>query len=236
MIKNIFITGMPGTGKSTILKDIMSKYEDKIGFVTNEIRIAGERKGFEIETSNGFKEILAHVSFKTPFKVSKYFVKSENLDLAISKIPDFGKDSILYIDEIGQMELFSDNFKKLVEEYLNSENLFVATVSKVYRDNFIENLLKRKDIFLVEIDKENRSSKKLFIEMLIKKIKKAQNYIKEKERFQISENKAKMNSTHAERNLIFSNGSWKCDCDFFRSYGICSHSIAINEITSKKAV
>lgn len=232
MMKNIFVTGMPGTGKSTILKDIMSKYEDKVGFVTNEIRIAGERKGFDIETSNGLKEILAHVSFKTPFKVSKYFVKPENLDLAISKIPEFGKDSILYIDEIGQMELFSEDFKKLVEKYLNSENIFVATVSKVYRDSFIESLLKRKDVFLVEIDQDNRGSKKLFIEMLIKKVKKAQNYIKEKERFQIIGNKAKMNSTHAERNLVFTGDSWKCDCDFFRSYGICSHSIAIREIVS----
>jgi len=40
---------MPRSGKATLLKNIISKVEDKIGFVTHELRKNGERIGFEIE-------------------------------------------------------------------------------------------------------------------------------------------------------------------------------------------
>jgi nucleoside-triphosphatase THEP1 len=51
MRKNILITGMPRSGKSTLLKNIISRIEDKVGFITHEIRKNGERTGFEIETN-----------------------------------------------------------------------------------------------------------------------------------------------------------------------------------------
>jgi nucleoside-triphosphatase len=230
MIKNILITGMPGAGKSTLLQKVISKYNNKVGFITKEIREGDERKGFEIETNKGNKATLAHISFKTSHKVSKYCVNVENLESVLPKITDLTKEDVLYIDEIGQMELFSDNFKKLVLKYLDSENICLATVTKVYENDFTKELLKRKDVIFVEINKENREAQCLFVEMLIKKIKKAQNYVNQKERFKIKENKAEMTSTHAKRTLKYIDGLWNCDCDFFKKYSICSHSIALKEI------
>ena len=122
MRKNILITGMPKSGKSTLLKKIIKKHDKKTGFVTNEIRENGERVGFEIETHTGQKSVLANINFKTSLKVSKYFVNIKNLDEIIPKVSEFNGDDLLFIDEIGQMELFSKKFKQLVLRYFDSPN------------------------------------------------------------------------------------------------------------------
>lgn len=79
----------------------------------------------------------------------------------------FKKDELLYIDEIGQMEMFSDNFKKLVTSYLDSDNIFVGIISKVFQDPFIDKIKKRDDIKLFEITPENRKAKYLEINKLL---------------------------------------------------------------------
>lgn len=48
---NILITGLPQSGKTTLLKTLLENYPQKTGFFTNEIRENGTRTGFEIETS-----------------------------------------------------------------------------------------------------------------------------------------------------------------------------------------
>lgn len=169
---NILITGMPKSGKSTLLGKIIQKFENRVGFITNEVRKDGERIGFEIVTNAGEKSMLANIEFKTDLKVSKYFVDIENLDLMISKVENFNQNDILFLDEIGQMELFSEKFKVLVEKYLDSTNICVATLSKIYSDKFIEDIKKRKDILLIEITEENRYEKEKYIETLLSEITK----------------------------------------------------------------
>lgn len=170
MKKNILITGMPRSGKSTLLNKVIANFDNKVGFVTNEIRENGERVGFEFVTNTGEKSILASKKIETDFKVSRYFVNINNLSIIIPKVYNFENDDLLYIDEIGQMELFSENFKRLVQKYLDSPNICIATISKIYNDDFIEEIKKRGDIILIEITEENRNEKEKIIEQYIKKM------------------------------------------------------------------
>ena len=156
MFKNILLTGLPRSGKSTLLEKIVSQIPEKRGFLTREIRQEGERVGFEIVTDMGQKHMLASVDFRTPYKVSKYFVDVDGFDTLVSRFPKFTRDQVLYIDEIGQAELFSDKFRSMVLEYLDSPNLCIATISKVYSDSFTDGIKKRKDVVLFEITPENR--------------------------------------------------------------------------------
>ena len=55
------MTGLPKSGKSTLLKKIIETIPNKIGFVTNEILKENERVGFEVETHLG-KEMYIGVS------------------------------------------------------------------------------------------------------------------------------------------------------------------------------
>ncbi len=229
MKKNILITGLPGSGKSTILKKIISLHEAKVGFVTHEVCQDGARTGFELETNAGEKSMLASVKFQTEFKVKKYFVDVTNLDQIIPRVTTFKSEDLLFLDEIGQMQLFSDKFKQLVSRYLDSPNICLATLSKVYDDPFIETVKNRDDVILVEISPENRDSKMKFLEALVQKILKAKRYFRDPQRFSIKSDEVTIRTDHGIRHLRKNGSGWICDCEFFKEYSLCSHWIALDE-------
>src|SRR3989344_397150 len=223
MRKNILITGMPRSGKSTLLKKLITNFDQKVGFVTNEVRKDGERIGFELENHKGEKSMLANVDFKTNFKVSRYFVDINNLGEIIPSVDQFDDHDFLFLDEIGQMELFSEKFKVLVKKYLDSPNTCIATLSQIYSDEFTETIKKRNDIFLIEITEENREEKEKYLETLLKKIVKAKRYISEPNRFSINQNDVSITTDHGTRILTKRKEGWICNCDFFQENKVCSH-------------
>lgn len=230
MRKNIIITGIPKTGKSTLISNIVDSYSQKTGFLTKELCDKNGRVGFEMITSNFTKRILAHIDFDKKYSVSKYGIDIENLNFIIKEVSTFSNSDLLYIDEVGQMELFSNKFSHLVDSYLDSNNTSIISLTKVFNDPFIERVLHRNDIIIIEIDNSNRKEKTFLVKELLKKIIKAKNYLNEKERFVVSQNTAIMKSTHNTRNLMKTEGKWSCDCPFFVQFQICSHVLAIEEI------
>jgi nucleoside-triphosphatase len=130
-INQILITGLPGCGKTTLIREIASKIEEPYyGFFTSEIRQNNTRVGFEIETFSGKKGLLAHVNIKSPYKVSKYGVDLEAFEnIALPELEKaLQSGSLLLIDEIGKMELFSQKFKELLQEALKSKIKLIATI------------------------------------------------------------------------------------------------------------
>jgi hypothetical protein len=65
---------------------------------------------------------------------------------------------------------------------------------------------------------------------MIGKIDKAKRYAEERQRFQFSNFKVTMDGANNLHTIEFENGIWKCDCDFFRSRGRCSHTMALEMI------
>lgn len=229
MRKNVFITGLPRSGKSTLLKKLVSGPGPKVGFVTSEIRQAGERVGFEMETHLGNHFILAHVDIKTPRQVSRYFVDVQALELMIPQVSVFRASQLLYIDEIGQMQLFSPSFCELVSRFLDSGNTLLATLSCVYQHDFIESLKRRDDIILVEITPENREKQGIFVAEFLRKIEKAKRYVSEPHRFAKRGWQIELQSEHGFRRIYFDGQVWVCNCGFYAQHGICSHTIATQE-------
>ena len=126
---------------------------------------------------------------------------------------------------------FSKEFKKTTLQFLDTPNTCITTLTSVYADDFTGNIKKRDDIILVEITKENRGEKEIFVHALLKKIEKARKYLSEPERFTVKDSKAELKSEHALRRLTYRDGEWNCNCDFFSQHTICSHSIAVKEFT-----
>ena len=152
----ILITGLPHSGKSTLVRRLVEGVENKQGFLTMEMQEDGQRVGFKIATASGTEAILASIGLESPIRVSRYGVSVENLDRVIPELETFSPKDQLYLDEIGQMELYSDKFKDLVTKYLDAENPLLATISKVYSDEFTHELLKRDGIELLEVTPKNR--------------------------------------------------------------------------------
>lgn len=235
MQKNIVITGEPKSGKSTLLWNVMCDISNKVGIVTKELRDNNTRVGFELETHTGEKALLAHVEKVTPYKVAKYFVDVPSLESILPNISSFGKEDILYLDEIGQMQLLSEQFKDAALRFFNSPNTCLATITSVYEDGFTRSVKNRDDIILVEITPRNREEKMIFILMLLKKIEKARRYVVNAERFTIQDNDTVLfKSEHDTRKLFHQNKHWNCSCDFFNQYKICSHSIATEEFIKSR--
>ena len=66
----IFITGLPGVGKTTLVKRIIAELDPVQikGFYTAEIRKRGVRQGFELCALNGDRQILSGVNVSRAFR------------------------------------------------------------------------------------------------------------------------------------------------------------------------
>jgi nucleoside-triphosphatase len=171
--ENILITGLPGVGKTTLIKKIAEelKHLHPVGFYTTEIREEGLRKGFELISLEGRKGILSHIDIKSPYRVGHYKVDLGGFDDFLESITFFNPSTqLVIIDEIGKMECYSDQFKKLLKEILDSEKWVIATIA-LKGSKLISEIKGRKDIKLFEMTKSNRES--LLSEILkeIEKIK-----------------------------------------------------------------
>ena len=235
MRKNIIITGEPKSGKSTLLWSVVSDIPNKVGMVTKELRSGDARVGFESETHNGTTALLAHTEHETQHKVSKYFVDTQSLNTILPKISTFSEGDVLYIDEIGEMQLLSEQFKHTALQLLNSRNTCLATLTSVYDDEFTRGIKSRKDTIFVEITAENREEKKEFIKILLKKIEKARKYSLSTSLFEVHDQHSMLlTSEHGIRQLTRQNNVWSCDCEFYFKYKVCSHTIATEELTKPK--
>lgn len=153
------LTGGPGSGKTTIVKEAISQAGAHAGgFYTEEIRSGGVRKGFTIRTLNGREAILAHIDFHTPFRVGKYGVDISALDAvgvaALKEARNAGAHIV--IDEIGRMELLSDTFKESVRHILESPAAVLATIMSAPHP-FADTVKALSGVRLAEVNLRSRS-------------------------------------------------------------------------------
>lgn len=157
-IKNILITGRPGVGKTTLIKNLAKKLPGKIGgFYAEEIREKGERLGFSISDFEGKSGVLAHVKVRSPKKVSKYGINFRDLEkIGVAAIEKVQKEAdFIILDEIGKMELASPIFKSALLSALDSPKMVIATIMQ--KDDPLTKRIKiRADVKLFEITFENR--------------------------------------------------------------------------------
>ena len=151
----ILITGLPGCGKTTLIKRIAAHIRvPYCGFFTNEIRSGGNRVGFEIETFTGTKGILSHIDIQSSYHVGKYGV--DVLGFQKIAIPEMEKalssGHLLIIDEIGKMELCSDMFRDMLEKAFRSSVGIIATI--LFKPHpFCDRLKNNKDTEVIVLTK-----------------------------------------------------------------------------------
>jgi len=131
-MKQVYLlTGRPGTGKTSIIKQVVAWMGDRAGgFYTEEIRSQGVRHGFRLVTLDGQSAILAHINIHSPYLVSKYGVDIESLDrVGVSALRRAAQQcDLVVIDEIGKMELFSANFREAVLQIIDSGKRVLGTI------------------------------------------------------------------------------------------------------------
>lgn len=155
---NVYLlTGSPGTGKTTLIKQAVAKSEAKAGgFYTEEIRSGGVRQGFRIITLAGQDAILAYVDTPSHYQVSKYGVDIHNLDnigvAAIHRAIEEG--DIIVIDEIGKMELFSPLFREAVLQAINSGKKVLGTIM-LSPHPFADEIKRHPKVKIIQVSRAN---------------------------------------------------------------------------------
>lgn len=154
--KNIFLTGPPSCGKTTVIKKVIEGLGlPATGFYTEEERIDNIRAGFLMKTLDGEKGYLGHQDIRSVFHVRRYGVSIENIEtIAVPSIaPKEGH--VIILDEIGKMECFSKAFQTAAWTALGSSNIVVGTIT-FGGDAFIAGVKEREDTEIIEVTPENR--------------------------------------------------------------------------------
>ena len=68
---------------------------------------------------------------------------------------------------------------------------------------------------------------------MIGKIEKAKRYAEERERIRVESFKATFDGDNNPHSVVYENGAWQCDCEFFARRGVCSHSMALERILER---
>jgi nucleoside-triphosphatase len=158
--RHLLITGLPGTGKTTLLMELVRRFArlTPAGFYTEEVREAGMRRGFRLTSLDGREGILSDVTFGGRHRVGRYGMDVEGFETFLTFLDLLSHPSpLIYIDEIGKMECLSHRFVRLTETLLSSEKTVVATVAR-QGEGLIREVKLRPDLRLVEVTPANRQA------------------------------------------------------------------------------
>jgi nucleoside-triphosphatase len=161
MTKNLLLTGLPGCGKTTLVRWIVQELGaiPVAGFYTEEIREGRERAGFALVGLDGRRGILSHVKFRGPYRVGRYGVDIAGFESFLDGV--HARDPgirLLVIDEIGKMECLSETFRAFLGEWLGSEVPLLATIA-LRGTPSIERVKARPDVKVITMSTEDRDER-----------------------------------------------------------------------------
>lgn len=158
-MERIAITGSPGVGKSTVCRNVLKHLTCTYGgMVSADLRVKGERIGFEIkDIATGKQGILAHRQGTGP-RVGSYHVNIEDLNsIGVTAIRNaLNSSELIVIDEIAPMEFKSPEFIKAVEEALDSGKNMLVVLHQKSTHPLVQRI--RREFQVYTVTKENRES------------------------------------------------------------------------------
>ncbi len=166
-MRNIFITGKKGIGKSTLLEKVIEDVDCSIGGFIQE-KIFGEELSFF--------NVVSLYDLNDNYIIGSYDLKKRSLSPLIENFNIISKNILLkslyyrdliVLDELGFMEEDSELFKETIYNILDSDKP-VLGVLKECDTSFISKIKNRKDVYIIKIDENNRDSAKYEIFKMLK--------------------------------------------------------------------
>ena len=158
-MKHLLIVGPHGIGKTTLMKRLTQALRGRPidGFLTEEAFEHEQRVGFWLSSLDGRQVLLAHRTMRTGHRVGPYALNVQVLDETAVQIVRRGVQQafVLFIDELGKMELCSEAFQRAVQEAFDHGPSIVATAG-LQRIPLLDALKRRKDVELIPLTSANR--------------------------------------------------------------------------------
>ena len=160
-MKHLLVVGRSGVGKTTLAKSLMGSLRGHAidGFVTEECREGQQRLGFWLSPWDGRQVLLAHRHFEGGVRLGPYRVNPDVLEtVAVPVIRRAVEHAlVLFLDELGRMELSSPTFQQAVRDAFDHGPSIVATCS-VSPIPFLDALKRRRDVELIPLTASNREA------------------------------------------------------------------------------
>lgn len=156
-MKNIFITGERGIGKSTLLNKVVKNMNCSIGGFIQEKVFTDKTTSFNV---------VSLYNLEDSYTIGIYDKEKEVLhsDLSIFNViseeillKSLGNRKLIILDELGFMEENAKLFKETIIKVLNSDTP-VLGVLKECDGNFIQQIKMREDVQVIRINENNRNS------------------------------------------------------------------------------
>jgi len=159
----LLLTGSPGVGKTTILLKVVEELKAAGycvgGMISREVRSGGNRIGFEItDIGSDKKGWLARVDQECGPRVGKYRVNMKDLEsIGVQALIHAIKNrDVVAVDEVGPMELFSEEFQKGVKSAVESSKLVICIVHWKTGNKLADDMQAREDAETYVVTYENR--------------------------------------------------------------------------------
>jgi nucleoside-triphosphatase len=160
-VKNVLLTGVPGCGKTTVVRRVIERLRDLrlAGFYTQELRKAGKRVGFEAVGLGGTRDPLADVETASDLRVGRYGVDLAAFETLLNAelVSPPGQVDLYVLDEVGKMECFSELFVAATKRILEGPVPVLATVA-AKGSGFIAQVRSRTDAELLTVTPANRDA------------------------------------------------------------------------------
>lgn len=159
-VTHLLIVGRPGIGKTTVMSHLVQavRRHPIDGFLTEELREGEQRVGFWLSPLDGRQVLLAHRRLESGCRVGAYKVNVDVLDhVAVPIIQRaMQRARVLFLDELGTMELCSARLLAAVQEAFDRGPSIVATAG-LSPHPFLASLKRRKDVELIPLSSSNRA-------------------------------------------------------------------------------
>jgi nucleoside-triphosphatase len=154
--KHILLTGVPGIGKSTIVKTVLKSLSGLArGVYAEEEVIDGERVGFVIRTLDGKSAYLSHQDLPSPYRVGKYGVNVEAIESLVLPAIAPSNGFLVVIDEIGLMQCCAPRFLEAVTNALECASCVLGTIP-LHKTPELLAIKQRSDVQVIEVTAANR--------------------------------------------------------------------------------
>jgi len=162
MKTSFLLTGRPGIGKTTALVGIVDRLRgagiEVGGVISRERRVAGIRQGFElVDLLSNRVGTLADVTGEGP-RVGKYRVNLQDLEeIGVTALEtSLERADVTAIDEVGPMELYSENFLVAMRRALESQKPIVGTIHSNLRHPIVDEIRHRENVEVLDVTIDNR--------------------------------------------------------------------------------
>ena len=160
----IGITGLPGSGKTQVLKTVIEMLGDSdrlIGGMINEPIDDGRRKtGCSVRNLvTNETEVFASTEMESRIMVGKLGVDIEALEkVGVKAIKSACLEcDIIVIDEVGKLEVECPAFIEAVKEALEAGKPMIITLHKKSRNPLLQDIRRRDDVRILEVTPTNRN-------------------------------------------------------------------------------